>query len=287
MILIFSMRKAFLLAFVGSCLSHAATHAEQLSSANIAVSAPIDTQSAGKNGDVAEYSVFRILCRSQHTMGTGFLHKSGNVITAAHVVKNCPEPELLLGDRPSSSSRVIAADSDLDIAIIAPTFPIEAKALSLSTKTDLKIGTQVSTWGFPWGYNGSKPMLSVGYVSGIQGVKVGQRLVAQWVINAAFNSGNSGGPLLEIETGEVIGIVSSKVAPLSDSVKVALEALSNDKSGFQYDATYPDGSKKTISEAQVIAVVLEELRNQVQIVIGNAVRIEDLRSFLILHKIAP
>jgi hypothetical protein len=45
---------------------------------NVQVAAPIDTDSAGRAGDIATHSVVRLICQAQNSMGTGFLHKSGN-----------------------------------------------------------------------------------------------------------------------------------------------------------------------------------------------------------------
>lgn len=161
--------------------------AEHDNSVNIAVSAPIDTESAAKGGDIATNAVFRIICVKQDSQGTGFLHKSGNIITAAHVVKNCDEPTIQLINGSLISSKVTATDADLDLAIVAPTFPIDATPLILSSKTDIKIGAQVSTWGFPGGYIGLSPMLSVGYLSGMQGTRLSDgKVIRQWVVNAAL-----------------------------------------------------------------------------------------------------
>jgi hypothetical protein len=52
---------------------------------NIPVAAPIDTDSAGRSGDIAIHTVVHLICVEQNSMGTGFLHKSGNIITADHV----------------------------------------------------------------------------------------------------------------------------------------------------------------------------------------------------------
>ncbi|HUS89598.1 MAG TPA: hypothetical protein VMW91_09575 [Desulfosporosinus sp.] len=54
---------------------------------DIFVSAPINTESAGKAVDIAEESVVRVICTDRGSGGTGFLHSSGKIITAAHVVK--------------------------------------------------------------------------------------------------------------------------------------------------------------------------------------------------------
>jgi len=252
------------------------------------VSAPIDTESAAKGADVAINSVFRIMCIEADSQGTGFLHKSGKILTAAHVVRNCTDPLIGFSNGVLGTSLVIDADPDLDIAIIEPTFPVDAGALPISNEDNLKIGSQVSTWGFPSGYSGLNPMLSVGYLSGVQAIKpYDNKTEKQWVVNAAFNRGNSGGPLILAEAGEVIGVVSSKAAPFSLNARSALKGLKDAKAGFKYTHELPNGEKRTLSEAQVVGMVLEDLQNQVQLVIGNAVRGEDLRAYLKAHGIDP
>ena len=131
-------------------------------------------------------------------------------------------------------------------------------------------------------------MLSVGYLSGQDVTKTESgKLVQRYVINAAFNSGNSGGPLIHIETGEVIGIVVSKLAPIRDETLSALKALQSNQSGVVYTHTAPDGTVKQFVEGQLIAMVLDDLRKQVQLVIGRATMFGDLRAFLTANKVAP
>ena len=94
----------------------------------------------------------------------------------------------------------IVTDAVLDLALLSLSKAVNAPALPLSTTDEFSIGAQVSTWGYPDGYHGLAPLLSSGYVAGVDRVKVaGEKTVSRLVINAAFNLGNSGGPLLEIE----------------------------------------------------------------------------------------
>ena len=65
--------------------------------------------------------------------------------------------------------------------------------------------------------------------------------INRWCVNAASNSGNSGGPLLDIENGEVIGVVSSKLAPISDLAKAALSALEGQKAECNTQRQNPTG----------------------------------------------
>jgi S1-C subfamily serine protease len=182
----------------------------------------------------------------------------------------------------------IASDQDHDLALVKPSITITDKPLSLAANNDFKVGTQVSTWGFPGGYNGLAPMLSVGYLSGIDAYQIRPgTIVKKWVVNAAFNGGNSGGPLIQIETGQVFGVVSSKLAPISQEAALILNALESQKSGFMYTAKKTDGTEIQYSEGQIVGKVLNELRGQIQLVIGQAVLLEDIKAFLAANKIEP
>jgi S1-C subfamily serine protease len=255
---------------------------------NVPTSALIDTDSAGKLGDVATHAVIRLLCPERNEVGTGFLHKSGNLITADHVVRGCSAPMMVMPNGSLSPVTTIALDQDHDLALVKPSQPITAKPLEISTTEEIKIGTQVSTWGFPGGYFGLSPMLSVGYLAGIDAIRVPSgKIVRQWVVNAAFNGGNSGGPLIQIETGAVFGVVSSKLAPISQETAQILQALANSGTGIMYSGTTADGTAVQWTEGQLVGRVLNELRRQVQLVIGKAVLREDLIAFLKANKIDP
>lgn len=263
----------------------------------ITVSAPMTTDLSGKTMDVAFPSVFRVVCNGRFE-GTGFLHRSGRVITAFHVVHGCSPKQISIvraeqvipGVRTLQTIAVtnVVTDANSDLALLTPAQPIKAPSLPLSTNFDYKIGSQVCTWGFPAGYTGLAPLLSAGYLSGVQwnilSNGVGQPTL---VVNAAFNGGNSGGPLVDVESGAVIGIVVSKLAPLPQTIEMAIAALKSNRSGFGYDRTYADGRKESLSEAQVLAEVLDYLRSQVQLVIGYAATRENLQKFLMAQGIDP
>ena len=142
--------------------------------------------------------------------------------------------------------------------------------------------------GFPVGYNGKLPMLSVGHLSGMDTFDQPdgtQR--TRWVINAAFNSGNSGGPLLNAKDGKVIGVVASKLAPMPQVIADALNYLETEKRGPRISHKLADGSRVHFSQGQLISMVLDYLKSQVQLVIGHAVRLGDLKKFLKANGLEP
>lgn len=254
----------------------------------IPVSAPLLTDSAGSTGKVAVDSVFRVIRISAKTGGTGFLHKSGNILTAAHVVGDSDAKDIRIITSRNEKLEIekIEKDPDIDIALLYPKKPIKASCFAISQKDTLDVGIQVTTWGYPSGYNALNPMLSVGYLSGEDVVQspTGKR-VKRLVINAAFNGGNSGGPLIDVESGEVMGIVASKLAPLPPYILSALEAMKTNSSGVVYTKTLPDGTKEQMVEGQVIQEILQFLRSQTQLVVGHAILPGDIRAFLKKHKL--
>ena len=259
--------------------------------------APLNhTHGAGKGGVGAAQSVVRVRCLKDNTGGTGFIHVSGYIITAAHVVSGCEGAQIdVVGvgiNGKLNITAVAAKDDALDLAVLKTekkvTVPL-TQILAISSRSNLTLGDQVTTWGYPDGYGGAIPLLSVGYLAGQGQLRNPDKSVSpnRWFVNAAFNSGNSGGPLLRVEDGTVIGVVISKLAPVPDEVESILQALKNQKAGFTYTRTYPDGRKETLTEGQVVHEVLQYLRRQTQLVIGHAVMLGDLRKFLEDNKIEP
>jgi serine protease Do len=239
------------------------------------------TDLAGRTQSDAQSSVVRVICTATNLGGTGFLHRSGRVITAAHVVAGCSERQVvvLTWTRRTFAATVVA-DQKRDLALITPTDPINGRSFPISSYRTIPIGSAVISWGFPAGYTGRTPLLTLGYLAGHDSVKLDSAIAEQWVINAAFNGGNSGGPVLDVETGAVIGVVSGKLAPLPDEIESILKALKANDSGLNYTGVTAEGEKVTLSESQMLERVLEYLRSQTQLVVGYAVSLSDLRKFL-------
>lgn len=282
------MRKFFIL-MLSLLISINSFDTHVIASDQIPLAAPMTTDLAGSSESTALPSVYRIFCTSKAKSGTGFLHKSGNVITAAHVISECAPKDILIVSK-NEKIRVSKFKSDaiMDLALLYPESRINQKSLHLSESDRIKVGSQVSTWGFPEGFTGIFPLLTSGYISGYDSVsRPNNKKVPVLVVNAAFNSGNSGGPLVSIEDSSVIGVVSSKLAPLPRYIEIALEVLKQQKIGVMYEKTKADGSKETISEATVIGEVLQYLRGQTQLVIGHAVLLKDLKDFLTKNGIEP
>ncbi len=275
---------ACILATTFPALNSPPSHAEDAAPAAI----PIDTDKAGRGGDLASRAVVRLLCPAQNSASSGFLHKSGNIITAYSAVQDCGFPAMVLADGTVSPVTVVASDQYHDIALVKPSAPMDAKALPIAPGNTFKIGMQVSSWGFPSGYFGLTPMLSVGYLAGTDTNQIGPgKIVRQWVVNGQFNGGNTGGPLIATETGEVFGVMTTKLAPLTVDTTAMIRALENSTAGPAYAGTTSDGKQVTVTEGQLVGKVVNELRRQVQLVVGKAAMHDDLVAFLKANNIEP
>jgi S1-C subfamily serine protease len=207
------------------------------------------------------------------------------VITAAHLAKDCGDSLVVVtAGGESVSAKTVRRDDLLDLAILSTEKTLHGvRSLLLSTSTNFLIGSRVSTWGYPSGYVSSMPLLSVGYLAGVDQVKS----PPQWIVNGAFNLGNSGGPVISIEDGSVIGVVSSKLAPFPDGLEASLKALHNSRAILMYKRQRSDGTLEDLSEGQIVSEVLDYLRSQTQLVVGYAISVKELRQFLESNGIEP
>lgn len=250
---------------------------------------PTSTQwtldAAGDTGRSAINSVFLIYCDRTKSKGTGFIIEAGLIVTNEHVVRGCNHQEVVALDAYGNRIQFerLILDAGRDLALLFPTTKVSA-GLALSRETNISVGTTVTTWGHPLGYNGPNPLLSVGYVAGYAQRNENGKVVKHLVVNGAFNPGNSGGPLFKANDNTVVGIVVSKHAPISRFHLQAIEALSkNDHTGIGYTHTASDGTQKLLMESQIVADILVYFRQLTQVMIGEAVVAEELRQFLSEH----
>lgn len=230
-------------------------------------------------------NVFLIVNTGNQSVGTGFLIRSGKVITCEHVVHGAQLNQLSLVSPNGSQYKLtnFISDTVRDLAILTLSKNLPG-GFDLGDDNRTFIGNQVYTWGYPLGYSGPSPLLSVGYVAGV----IAQHpypntYVKHFVINGAFNPGNSGGPL--IDSGKIVGIVQSKAAPMTPYIFSALKALHDNNSGFMYTNTDATGKVTQVSEAQIIEQILVYYRELAQVMIGEAVSVNELKHFLKEQKV--
>ena len=164
--------------------------------------------------------------------GSGFIvSNDGMIVTNNHVVADVDARySVVLKDGTSYAVDVLARDSELDIAIVKITEPLQNPLpfITFGDSTTLKLGQTVVAIGNALAE--FQNSVSVGVVSGLSrsitasDIATGKSEQLDQVIqtDAAINPGNSGGPLLNLQ-GEVIG-VNVATSQGADNIGFALPA---------------------------------------------------------------
>ena len=151
--------------------------------------------------------------------GTGvILSADGYIVTNCHVVEDALSITIDLTDGRSTAATVVGIDAVSDLAVLH----IDAPDLTPAVFGDsgvLQVGDSVAAIGDPLGRS-LRGTFTDGIVSAInRDVTVGGRTMTLIQTNAALNTGNSGGPLLNCY-GQVIGINTMKIGNFVDSAGV-------------------------------------------------------------------
>lgn len=93
-----------------------------------------------------------------NSSGTGFLHTSGHVITAEHVLRQSQDILLLDINGNEIKAQVKAFDVGIDLAILTINPLVTLKPFGISQQQEVPVGSRVATWGFPAGYIGLAPL---------------------------------------------------------------------------------------------------------------------------------
>ncbi|WP_017814189.1 S1C family serine protease [Paenibacillus shenyangensis] len=150
-------------------------------------------------------------------LGSGFLYNtSGDVITNAHVVAGTKKVEIKTADARTLDGTVIGIGTDTDIAVVRVPELADTKPLSLAPSSKADVGDDVLALGSPLGFQNT---VTTGIISGVnRNLTIDPYIYRNlYQISAPIAPGNSGGPLIDASTGEVIGI-NSAAATESNSI---------------------------------------------------------------------
>jgi S1-C subfamily serine protease len=143
----------------------------------------------------------------QQALGSGFvIDKSGHIVTNFHVVANAQTIEVSFSNRDSVKARVVGRDPSTDLAVLK--VDVDSRALTplrLGNSDGVDVGDSVVAIGNPLGLERS---VTAGIVSALhRPLTAPNDFTIDDVIqtDAAINSGNSGGPLINA-MGRVIGV---------------------------------------------------------------------------------
>ncbi len=157
-------------------------------------------------------SVVSITCRSKDgtASGTGVvLSDKGYIVTNAHVVEDAEAVKVLLTCGETMAAAVVGTDTVTDLAVLYVESN-QLKPAEFGNSAVMRVGDAVVAIGDPLGSE-LRGTMTDGIVSAInRKITSGGRTMTLIQTNAALNSGNSGGPLLNCY-GQVIGINTMKI----------------------------------------------------------------------------
>jgi serine protease Do len=147
--------------------------------------------------------------KKSSSMGAGFVVDvdRGWIMTNAHVVARSPSQiRVKFRNGEYHDAKKLYVDAYLDLAIVelneAQRIGLTAARLNCSELP--LVGHSVGAFGHPWGltYTGTR-----GIISGITSRMGGEVLQT----DAPINGGNSGGPLVSLQTGEIVGVSTASI----------------------------------------------------------------------------
>ena len=158
--------------------------------------------------------------RTARGAGSGFfISRDGYIVTNNHVVADAVEITVVLADERELKARVIGRDEATDLAVIkveGTDFPF----VQFEEDAQPRVGDWVIAVGNPFGLGGTA---TAGIVSGTGRQNIDPDTNAGYVdflqIDAAINTGNSGGPTFDIY-GRVIGVNSAIYSQTGGSIGI-------------------------------------------------------------------
>ena len=188
----------------------------------------------------------------QATSGSGFVYKTADnkafILTNNHVINGCNKVKVTFSNNKTYDVEIVGGESYADIAVLKIDKKNITTVASIGKSEDSKLGDTVFTVGAPLdnSYSGT---VTRGIISGKDRMVAvslssnssssGDYIMKVIQTDAAINSGNSGGPLANVN-GEVIGITNMKLVssgvegmgfaiPIEDAINYATQIEKNGK----------------------------------------------------------
>lgn len=140
--------------------------------------------------------------------GTGFIiDRRGYVVTNTYFLGSGKQATVILHDGIRQTASVVATEPTLDIAILKMPNALPYQVCRLGNSNDVQVGDALHILGFPPGASpGSASTVNNGQISSFRHYK-GER----WFqIAPPLTQAHSGGPLVRVDSGVVVGMVTWK-----------------------------------------------------------------------------
>jgi serine protease Do len=154
---------------------------------------------------VAAQETKGVQAQAQGSRGSGFIiDPNGYILTAQHVIERAKDVEIRLSDGQRLPAQVVAADSQLDVAILKIHTEKELPLLSFGDSNTLRVGDIALVFGYPFGRESS---MNMGIISR-PGRSYSDSASFDYIqTDAGAYAGGSGGPLLN-NRGHVVGMIT-------------------------------------------------------------------------------
>ena len=161
--------------------------------------------------------------RKSSALGSGFIiDEKGIVITNNHVIKDAEDIIVRVNGDKEFKAKVLGADPLMDIAVLQLETDEKFKPVAFGNSDKARIGDWVIAIGNPFGLGGT---VTAGIISA-RNRSIGLSRYEDFIqTDASINSGNSGGPLFDME-GNVIGI-NTAILGRNGSIGIGFSIPSN------------------------------------------------------------
>jgi serine protease Do len=166
--------------------------------------------------------------RPRQGEGSGFIiDGDGYIATNYHVVNGASEVTVTLNTGEELTATVVGTDPSTDLALLRIENGRDLPALDFGDSDRARVGDWVLAIGNPFGLGGSA---TAGIISA-RGRDIRSGRYDDFIqVDAAINSGNSGGPVFNA-AGEVIGINTAIISPNGGNVGIGMAIPSNQAIG--------------------------------------------------------
>ena len=161
--------------------------------------------------------------RKSSALGSGFIiDEKGIVVTNNHVIKDAEDIIIRVNGNKEYKAKVIGSDPLSDIAVLQLDTEEKFKPVKFGDSDKARIGDWVIAIGNPFGLGGT---VTSGIISA-RNRSIGLTRYEDYIqTDASINSGNSGGPLFDMN-GDVIGI-NTAILGRSGSIGIGFSIPSN------------------------------------------------------------
>lgn len=242
--------------------------------ANAATAAVVPKEKKTRKEIIEDSQKRVVTIESGDGLGSGFLYNDqGDLLTNAHVVTGSQQVTVRTLNHEEYKGTVIGIGTDTDVAVVRVPELKKLAPLPVAEGYKAEVGDEILALGSPLGLENT---VTTGIISGLgRSFDIDPYTYSNlYQISAPITHGNSGGPLVNAETGEVLGINSAAVSegpgigfsiPISSILQQAREwsktPMTELPAGDDGDEYGTDSDGTVADERDIVAYFYQSLNN--------------------------